>query len=258
MCLVNSPRWRLKEACTAYNCLWRNWMLLAMTSERGYLRRERRKKLITMTCAKIWTPSLTHLTWAEAQHHQHLQVSNCTFNDPAFKRLLICVVIELQDLVVHVPVFSRGSRPRKERLYKKSLTLPTFHRTWVRAKQRTNQVHQVRQSAKEGGQKRSLCHQQSWRNWKVNSKQSCIQGHRITHYILDNPKYATMTKKQKAQFGYYQRKKHFDKLGFKALTEYSSFWSNIYKWRDGMERLLQDKDRIEVQLADAVKVRHCC
>ena len=63
-----------------------------------------------------------------------------------------------------------------------------------------------------------------------------------------------MTKKQQAQFRYYQRKKHFDVLGFRAVTEYSSFRSNVYKWRDNIESLLKEKDDLEVRLADAVKV----
>ena len=67
-----------------------------------------------------------------------------------------------------------------------------------------------------------------------------------------------MTKKQSAQFRYYQRKKHYDVLGFKAITEYSSFRSNIYKWRDSMGKLLKERDDLEVQLADAVKVNQCC
>ena len=75
-----------------------------------------------------------------------------------------------------------------------------------------------------------------------------------TRDFLANSKYANMTKKQQAQFRYYQRKKHFDVLGFRAVTEYSSFRSNVYKWRDNMESLLKEKDDLEVRLADAVKV----
>ena len=63
-----------------------------------------------------------------------------------------------------------------------------------------------------------------------------------------------MTPKQRAQFGYYQRKKYLDPLGFKAITQYSSFRSNIYKWRDSMGKLLQQRDDLEVELAQAVKV----
>ena len=63
-----------------------------------------------------------------------------------------------------------------------------------------------------------------------------------------------MTPKQRAQFGYYQRKKYLDPLGFKAITQYSSFRSNIYKWRDSMGKLLQQRDDLEVELAQVVKV----
>ena len=64
-----------------------------------------------------------------------------------------------------------------------------------------------------------------------------------------------MTRRQRAQFGFYQRKKHFDKLGFKAITEHSSFGSNIYKWKQGMEQVLKTKDELDVQLAEAIRVR---
>ena len=73
-------------------------------------------------------------------------------------------------------------------------------------------------------------------------------------WFLANSKYTGMTKKQQAQFRYYKRKKHFDALGFRAITEYSSFRSNIYKWRDNMEGLLKSKNDLEVQLADALKL----
>ena len=63
-----------------------------------------------------------------------------------------------------------------------------------------------------------------------------------------------MSKKQRAQFGYYQRKKHYDALGFKAITEYSSFRSNVYKWRASMEEHLKQRDDLEIQLAQAVQV----
>ena len=63
-----------------------------------------------------------------------------------------------------------------------------------------------------------------------------------------------MSKKQRVQFGYYQRKKHYDALDFKAITEYSSFRSNAYKWRASMEEHLKQRDDLEIQLAQAVQV----
>ena len=62
-----------------------------------------------------------------------------------------------------------------------------------------------------------------------------------------------MRKKQRAQFGFYQRKIH-DALGFKAITEYSSFRSNVYKWRASMEEHLKQRDDLEIHLAQAVQV----
>ena len=86
-------------------------------------------------------------------------------------------------------------------------------------------------------------------------KYSCIVFAPLTHdKCLDNPKYQNMSKKQRAQFGYYQRKKHYDALGFKAITEYSSFRSNVYKWRASMEEHLKQRDDLEIQLAQAVQV----